>query len=158
MPCAGMDPKALRAMLMANRGKLPAARSNPEPPAPVAPAGDEAARKRGAEDTDGPSSKRTRTASEPEAAANALLEELAAEQGHEQAPTDEEAPPGVRPSTQVCTCRKKLCQVDAVVKASGCQCHPRPFRLTTFCSSVIAEPQQPGMHTWPWCDLHATIR
>ena len=34
----------------------------------------------------GPSSKRTRTAPEPEAAANALLEELAAEQSHEQAP------------------------------------------------------------------------
>ena len=100
-----MDPKALRAMLMANRGKLPAARSkqDPELPAPVAAAGDEAARKRGAEDTDGPSSKRTRTASEPEAAASALLEELAAEQGYEQAPTDEEALPGVRPSIQVCS-------------------------------------------------------
>ena len=94
--CAGMDPKALRAMLMANRGKLPAAMSDPDPPAPVAPAGDEAARKRSAEDTDGPSSKRTRMTQEPEAAANALLEELAAEQGHEQAPTDEEALPGVR--------------------------------------------------------------
>ena len=100
-----MDPKALRAMLMANRGKLPAARSkqDPELPAPVASAGDEAARKRGAEDTDGPSSKRTRTASEPEAAANALLEELAAEQNPEQAPTDEEALPGVCPSTRVCS-------------------------------------------------------
>ena len=86
---------------MANRGKMPAARSerDPEPPAPVAPAGDEAARKRGAEDTDMPSSKRTRTASEPEAAANALLEELAAEQGPEQAPTDEEALPGVLVTT-----------------------------------------------------------
>ena len=82
---------------MANRGKSPAARSkrDPELPAPVASAGDEAGRKRGAEDADGPSSKRTRTASEPEAAADALLEELAAEQGPEQAPTDEEVLPGV---------------------------------------------------------------
>ena len=130
MSCAGMDPKALRAMLMANRGKLPAARSeqDPEPPAPVAPAGDEAARKRGAEDTDGPSSKRTRMASEPEAAANALFEELAAEQGHEQAPTDEEALPGVHLSTCVYIMCQEVAPCSRSNQGIGVPIHPQLVR------------------------------
>ena len=60
---------------------------------------EEAARKREADAMDRPSSKRARTASEPEAAADALLMEMAAEQAPEQAPTDDEALQGVLDSS-----------------------------------------------------------
>ena len=49
------------------------------------------ARKREADAMDAPTAKRARTASESEAAADALLEEMAAEMPVEQAPTDDEA-------------------------------------------------------------------
>lgn len=95
-----MDPEALRAMLMASRAKppVPAAAQAEALPVPAA-AEEEAARKREADAMDRPSSKRARTASEPEAAADALLMEMAAEQAPEQAPTDDEALQGVLDSS-----------------------------------------------------------
>lgn len=92
-----MDPEALRAMLMASRAKAPVLSAS-QPAAAAAPAAgeEEAARKRDAEAVDESSRKRARTVSESEAAADALLEEMAAELPVEQAPTDDEALQGAQ--------------------------------------------------------------
>ena len=84
-------------MLMASRAKHPAPSASPPAASqlPVA-AEEDAARKRDADAADEPSRKRARTISEPEAAANALLEEMAAELPVEQAPTDDEALQGAQ--------------------------------------------------------------
>ena len=94
---APMGPEALRAMLMASRAKAPAL-SATQPAATPVPASseEEAARKREADALDVPPAKRARTVSEPEAAADALLEEMAAEHPVEQAPTDDEALQGAQ--------------------------------------------------------------
>ena len=93
---AAMAPEALRAMLMAKRPQAPVPSAS-QPTAALVPApGEEEARKREADAIDAPSAKRARTVSEPEAAANALLEEMAAEMPAEQAPTDDEALQGAQ--------------------------------------------------------------
>lgn len=85
-------------MLMASRGAKHPAPSASQPAASQLPAAaeEDAARKRDADAVDEPSRKRARTVSEPEAAANALLEEMAAELTVEQAPTDDEALQGAQ--------------------------------------------------------------
>ena len=84
-------------MLMASRAKAPVLSASQPAATPVqAPGEEEAARKREADGIDAPSAKRARTVSESEAAANALLDEMAAEHPVEQAPTDDEALQGAQ--------------------------------------------------------------
>jgi len=119
---AAMDPEALRAMLIAqHRAKIapPSAGQTATLPAPVA-AEEEAARKRDADAIDAPSSKRARTVSESEAAADALLQEMAAEQPLEEAPTDDEALQGALHADQRQAASQELRMVLRSKSLQGC--------------------------------------
>ena len=117
-------------MLMASRAKAPVLSASQPAAAPApAPGEEEAAHKREADAMDdAPSAKRARTVSEPEAAANALLEEMAAEHPVEQAPTDDEALQGAQQAASDIRALTRLAQQPMI-----CATCTRPFMKRIQC-------------------------